>query len=272
MEKENGNSGEKRYFDVHGQGTRFNPNVKGVGQECPTHTGKVTGVGPFGGAQGREECPSHMEVIDLQAVADGTSKRTGEAVEAAFLNKVCGLRIPVCKPWGDSERYDFVVDWGKGFWRVQVKGGSYYERSKYQVGAGGKGKPFTKEDMDFVVVYIVPEDLWYVVPIEIAEGLSALWFNPRSTRARFEKYREAWCLLDCPRKVRGRGDIPIRCRSEEVKVRCAVCPLRGQSSCGNQNPKTAEVVESHFSKKTARSGAPGKLHRSFGPQRARASG
>jgi hypothetical protein len=225
MEKENGNSGGKRIIYVHSRGTRFNPKVKGVGQGCLTHTSNVKGVG--------QECPthtspSHMEVIDLQAVAEDNSKRTGEAVEAAFLNKVCGLRIPVCKPWGDSERYDFVVDWGKGFWRVQVKGGSYYERSKYQVGAGGKGKPFTKEDMDFVVVHIVPEDLWYIVPIEIADGLSALWFNPRSTLARFEKYREAWCLLDCPRKMRGRGDIPVRCRSEEVKVRCAVCPLRGR--------------------------------------------
>ena len=166
------------------------------------------------------------EAIEIQSVAEDNSKRSGEAVEAAFLAKVCSLRIPVCKPWGDSERYDFVVDWGKGFWRVQVKGGSYYERSKYQVGAGGKGRPFTKEDMDFVVVHIVPEDLWYIVPIEVAEGLRALWFNPRSRRARFEKYREAWCLLDCPRKRRGCGDIPVLCRSKEVRVRCAVCPLR----------------------------------------------
>jgi hypothetical protein len=51
---------------------------------------------------------------------------------------------------------DFVVDWGQGFWRVQVKGGTYCERSKYQAGAGGKGRPFTREDMDFVVVHIVP--------------------------------------------------------------------------------------------------------------------
>jgi len=166
------------------------------------------------------------EVIDLQAVADDNHKRSGEAVEAAFLAKVCELRIPVCKPWGDSERYDFVVDWGKGFWRVQVKGATYCDGLKYQAGGGGNGKPFTRVDMDFVVVHVVPLDVWYVVPIEMAEGLVNLWFNPRSTRARFEKYREAWCLLDCPRKARGRGDIPSRCRSEEVKVRCAVCPLR----------------------------------------------
>jgi hypothetical protein len=166
------------------------------------------------------------EVIDLQAVADDACKRIGEAVEAAFLARVCKLRIPVCKPWGDSERYDFVVDWGKGFWRVQVKGGSYCEGSKYQAGAGGKGKPFTKEDMDFVVVQVVPLDVWYVIPIEQAEGLVKLWFNPGSTRARFERYREAWCLLDCARRGRARGDVPRLCRSEGVKVRCAVCPLR----------------------------------------------
>jgi hypothetical protein len=167
------------------------------------------------------------EPIEIQAVANDNTKRMGEAIEAAFLAKVCKLRIPVCKPWGDSERYDFVVDWGKGFWSVQVKGSSALDGASYRVRAGAAGKVFTKDDMDFVVVHIVPEDVWYVVPIEIAEGLSTLWFNPRSTRARFEKYREAWCLLDCPRKGRGRGDIPGRCRSVAVKVRCAVCPLRG---------------------------------------------
>jgi hypothetical protein len=228
MGKRNHNSGRER---VHLQGleSKFKSKVKGVGQECPTHTGNpnVKGVG--------QERPIHTgsfraEGIDLHAVADDTCKRMGEAVEAAFLAKVCQLRIPVCKPWGDSERYDFVVDWGKGFWRVQVKGGSYCEGSKYQAGAGGKGKPFTKEDMDFVVVHVVPLDVWYVIPIEMAEGLVKLWFNPGSTRARFEKYREAWCLLDCPRKGRERGDLPVRCRSEGVKVRCAVCPLRGNCS------------------------------------------
>ena len=164
-------------------------------------------------------------VAEIWAAAD-TRKRLGEQVEAAFLHKVTGQGLSAAKPWGDSERYDFVVDWGKGFWRVQVKAGSPCEPSRYQAGGGGKNKPFTKEDMDFVVVHIVPKDVWYVIPIEMAEGLVKLWFNPRSTRARFEKYREAWCLLDCPRKGRGRKDIPVRCRSEGVKVRCAVCPLR----------------------------------------------
>jgi hypothetical protein len=171
------------------------------------------------------------EVIDLQAVADENSKRTGEMIEAAFLVKVCKLRIPVCKPWGDSERYDFVVDWGKGFWRVQVKAGARGKGSLYVVSAGRNGKVFTKADMDFVVVHIAAEDLWYVVPVETAEGLTSLWFNPRTKRSRFEKYREAWCLLDCGQDERGREDIPRQCRSEEVKVRCGVCPLRQNVDC-----------------------------------------
>ena len=80
------------------------------------------------------------ETIELQAVAEKTSKRMGEAVEAAFLAKVCKLRIPVCKPWGDSERYDFVVDWGKGFWRVQVKGGTIATGRSIRRSIGRKGE------------------------------------------------------------------------------------------------------------------------------------
>jgi PD-(D/E)XK endonuclease len=166
------------------------------------------------------------EPIEIHAVADDNNKRAGEAVEAAFLAKVCRLRIPVCKPWGDSERYDFVVDYGQGFWRAQVKGATYCERGKYQAGSGGNGKPFSKADMDFVVAQIVPQDLWYIVPIEEAEGLMKLCLTPGSPASRYEKYREAWCLLDCPRHARGPHDIPLRCRSEALKARCPVCPLR----------------------------------------------
>jgi hypothetical protein len=50
-------------------------------------------------------------------------------------------------------------------------------------------------------------------------------YGPRS-QGMFEKYREAWCLLECSEKARGRADIPKRCRCEELAVRCAVCPKR----------------------------------------------
>ena len=45
-------------------------------------------------------------------------KRTGELSEAAFLSKATGLGFRVAKPWGDSERYDFIVN----FWGAVVGG------------------------------------------------------------------------------------------------------------------------------------------------------
>jgi hypothetical protein len=38
------------------------------------------------------------------------TKRTGERSEAAFLYQASRRRFAICKPWGDSERYDFILD------------------------------------------------------------------------------------------------------------------------------------------------------------------
>ena len=47
-------------------------------------------------------------------------KRRGEIAELAFMQKVVSLGFAVAKPWGDSERYDYILDAGGRFWRVQV--------------------------------------------------------------------------------------------------------------------------------------------------------
>src|SRR5436305_4792400 len=68
--------------------------------------------------------------FDIHAVGLTTRKRRGEAAEAAFLAKASGLGFGVAKPWGDSERYDFLLDSGHGhFWRVQVKSTQRYAES-----------------------------------------------------------------------------------------------------------------------------------------------
>jgi len=50
-----------------------------------------------------------------------TGKRLGEMAEAAFLARGSRLRFGVACPWGDSDRYDFIVDSCGKLWRVQVK-------------------------------------------------------------------------------------------------------------------------------------------------------
>ena len=109
---------------------------------------------------GREESSLKelsSESITIHAVAEPTRKRRGEAAEAAFLARATHLGFTVCLPWGDSERYDSVVDMGQRFLRVQVKSATGYAEHRYRVKtAGASGVPYTPAEIDFFVAYIVP--------------------------------------------------------------------------------------------------------------------
>jgi hypothetical protein len=158
-----------------------------------------------------------------------TGKRRGEAAEAAFLARATHLGFRVLLPWGESNPYDAAVDFGRGLLRVQVKSAGSYNAGYTIKTTGAQGHVYTLDDIDFLVGYVVPEDVWYVIPAEALGNRATIKFHPRSRRLvkpMFEHYRDAWCLLDCPRKKRGRNDTPKTCRSEEVGVRCAVCPKK----------------------------------------------
>ncbi len=174
--------------------------------------------------------PGSNHAITIHAVAEPTRKRRGEASEAAFLARATHLGFRVCIPWGDSERYDSVINGGRGFLRIQVKSAARYAETRYRVGTRGFGPAvYTPDEIDFLVAYIVPENIWYIIPIEAIGQRKGIRFYPhtrRKSRALFEKYREAWCLLSCDRKVRGWKDIPALCRCKEMPLRCAVCPNR----------------------------------------------
>ena len=130
------------------------------------------------------------------------TKRTGELSEAAFMLKAKTLGFGVAKPWGDSERYDFIVAAGPRFWRVQLKCTEVLRARGYDVqpiyAIYGKGKVvYTADDIDVLAVHIVPFDAWYILPIEDFTPNKSLRFYPNNQckRARWERYREAWHLL-----------------------------------------------------------------------------
>lgn len=50
-----------------------------------------------------------------------TPKRLGELAELAFMCKAASLGFGVAKPYGDSDRFDFIVSCDGRLWRVQVK-------------------------------------------------------------------------------------------------------------------------------------------------------
>jgi PD-(D/E)XK endonuclease len=169
--------------------------------------------------------------ISLEASAEPTRKRRGEAAEAAFLARATHLGFSVCIPWGDSNRYDSAVELDLGFLRVQVKSATGYAENRYRVKTtGASGKVYTSKEIDFFVAYVVPENLWYIIPIQAIGHRKGIRFYPttrRPSKAMFEKYREAWCLLDSRLNVRIRKGAPRRCRSKNLELRCALCPQRG---------------------------------------------
>jgi len=99
-------------------------------------------------------------------------KRTGELSEAAFLLKAQSMGFQVAKPWGDSERYDFILDSGGRLWRVQLKCTEVLHGRGYEIqpiyGVYGKGKAgYTADEIDALVVHIGPLNVWYVLPVEV---------------------------------------------------------------------------------------------------------
>ena len=125
-----------------------------------------------------------------------TAKRLGEMAEAAFVAKVAEMGFSVAKPWGDSDPYDFITQSGGRLCRVQVKSayragkdGSYYFHAH-----GHAHEAYGQDQIDVLVAYVAPEDVWYVFPVEVVHGVRSLKLFPRSRRkkSKYEKYREAW--------------------------------------------------------------------------------
>jgi hypothetical protein len=133
-------------------------------------------------------------------------KRAGELSEAAFLLKAQSEGFRVAHPWGDSERYDFILDSGARLWRVQLKSTSVLHTRGYEVQptysvyerACGRSKAgYTADEIDALVVHIRPRDVWYAIPVEALGAAKNLRFYPdiECKCARWERYREAWELL-----------------------------------------------------------------------------
>ncbi len=153
------------------------------------------------------------------------TKRRGEASEAEFIARATSFDFSVAKPWGESDSYDVLVRASHGFWRVQVKCAACYHRGQYLVKAGGDAGNYTADDIDFLAAHAIPENIWYIIPIEAFAGVTMVHLCPHGTgKAKYEKYREAWCLLACPPQARGWKDVPATCRCKDLPARCAVCP------------------------------------------------
>ena len=148
------------------------------------------------GADGREG-PGRRVCLAQQ----GTSKKKGEAAELAFMLKAVSLGFGVAKPWGDSEQYDFILDTGTRLTRVQVKSSGALHHGTYCVNANRYAYrtsiAYRTGEIDFLIAQIVPEDCWYVIPLEAILPRKSLRIYPEKDRrvGEYGKYREAWDLI-----------------------------------------------------------------------------
>jgi hypothetical protein len=131
-------------------------------------------------------------------------KGQGEIVELKFFLKSFENGLIVSKPFGDNQKYDFIVDAENRLSRVQVK--STFQKDKYSqrntnryrinssFGASRK-KQYTKKEIDILVVYIQPEDAWYIIPVDNVCKIKTLSFYPHLKSGKMESFRERWDLF-----------------------------------------------------------------------------
>lgn len=173
-------------------------------------------------------------------------KRRGEWVELQFMARAHAHGLIVSKPWGDSARYDFIVECppslrchperghgaeskdpadeksthrvarhsGKNretrnvkpatrFHRVQVKstlkrpkGQDAYMCNTTSRGPLGDHYAYSPNQVDFFAFFVIPEDIWYIVPIaELRRTRFAAYLNPYEPKNKYFRYMEAWHLL-----------------------------------------------------------------------------
>ncbi len=122
-------------------------------------------------------------------------KKRGEWVELKFMAEAAERNLPACKPLGDSENFDVVVGRTGRFVAVQVKCTIFRSENGegYLCSVCSSHNVYKPGAFDFLVGYVVPEDVWYILPAKEIEGMRSV--SLMTPTSRYEKYREAWHLL-----------------------------------------------------------------------------
>src|SRR5712692_6730470 len=80
--------------------------------------------------------------------------------------------------------------------RVQVKSTMHQRHGRHccQV-RGSQRRSYVDDSFDFAAVYLIPEDVWYIIPSAQIAGQTSLFFSPKMRNSKYSMYKEAWHLL-----------------------------------------------------------------------------
>jgi len=126
-------------------------------------------------------------------------KKRGEWAEAVFAERAIRQGLPLAKPWGESSGYDFMVEQNNGHVvRVQVKSTIFPEGEGYSCTLKNSQGVYKKNSFDFVGAYVIPEDVWYIIPEIKVRGMWSVGLHPELKNSKYAEYQEAWHLLHGP--------------------------------------------------------------------------
>jgi hypothetical protein len=125
-----------------------------------------------------------------------SSKDRGAWAELCFAMRAMQEGLRPATPWGEPKGYDFLVDGsGANIFRVQVKSTIRQQNSWYQCTVRTMHAPYKKNAFLFLAAFVVPENVWYIVPGKLVWGQQTLGFNPKLSTEKYGQYKEAWDLL-----------------------------------------------------------------------------
>jgi hypothetical protein len=145
-------------------------------------------------------------------------KKRGQWAELRFMAKAAELGFQIAEPRGDTAQYDVVLDLGGRFISVQIKS-TFFQASNLKPGnfvaslfhVNGPNRRSEQSDFDYLAVYCIPIDVWYIIPSREASRKHAIRVCPGDKQNQWEPYREAWhMLLDrAPAPLLKRGQIDL---------------------------------------------------------------
>ncbi len=110
------------------------------------------------------------------------TKDIGDRTEAIILAELLKAGYNALLPFGDNNRYDMVVDINGKFIRIQCKTGylkngcvKFSTVSIYKGKNGTVKRPYTKDEIDIIMVYSREYDKIYAISVnELAKGIMTL--------------------------------------------------------------------------------------------------
>lgn len=106
------------------------------------------------------------------------SKEIGNLTELQCITALYALGCDVSIPFGNSQKYDLIMDYKGKLYKVQVKhanevGGEYFTFKTRWQGHNASGytqTSYTKEDIDLFATYC--QNQLYLIPVEECSGAS----------------------------------------------------------------------------------------------------